>query len=102
MEAKRFLDAEVGETVASICDLVQMEAGTYEIELRVEYIPARRIFRWRKTDSSRVKFKMDDDYRENFRRQITDSLLVRGGNILTSKANANVYPQFDILDAKEQ
>jgi hypothetical protein len=100
-EVGTFLETHVAETVDSICDFVQMEPGTYEIELKVRYVPLRRLFRRQQTASSKVQFEMDRNYRKIFRRQIRNTLLVRGGNILFSKDASYLFPEFEIIDAKE-
>ena len=79
-------------------DLVQLEAGDYELTIRIDYKNPRAKFSNRRhTVESMISFIVEQNVRDVWRSTLRGTMLASGYNLIYNRNDVVMYPEYHPL-----
>ncbi|GEM_PF-4327501 len=85
---------EVMKTTDALKVKIQLEEGTYQVDLTVEYISIGRLINCKRTAKSSVRFNIAKDARDQIINDVPLTLLTIGRNWIFNEQNIVRYPEY--------
>ena len=83
-------------------DIVQLEAGRYNLKLQIEYRnPSSRLWHRSKQTESIVKFVVDPEVRDLLRSSLRNTLGISASNFILGQTQNVMYPEYQPRDITE-
>lgn len=100
-EAFSKLFTQIQETTNELKNKIQLERGSYRVDLTIEYISIGRIIKRNRKSQSSITFKIEKNAHDKIVNNVQGTLLSIGRNWLFNEQNTIFYPEYQPKDVVE-